>query len=99
MISLKPGVSIKGVSPELAFALPIIASVFTKFDEELVITSVTDGKHGANSLHPKGQALDLRIRTLIGTNIEPIAQALRNALGEEFDVLLEEDHIHIEHDC
>ena len=61
---------------------------------EMVVTSGKDGKHGENSLHYKGRAVDLRTRDF--TDIW--ATKLRMALGKGWDVVVESDHIHVELD-
>jgi hypothetical protein len=95
-MKIKPGVNITGIKPEIALAAIVAQTVFVLHDRELVLTSALDGKHGFGSLHFSGNALDLRTRDL-GPN-EPllIADELRAALGGQFDVVLEKDHIHME---
>ncbi len=67
--------------------------------EEMVVTSIFDGKHSRNSLHWSGAAVDLRT---VAAGIEEeeaqdIAQLIRSYLPDnEFDVIVEDDHIHIE---
>ena len=64
-----------------------------------VITSASDGKHGPNSLHYKGKALDLRTKNLRPEQVHPVYVALNEALSPGgFDVVLETDHIHVEFD-
>jgi hypothetical protein len=63
---------------------------------ELVITSVTDGKHSPNSLHYVGYAFDMRTRDLSQVDKKNLAVDLREALGQEFDVVVEKTHIHVE---
>lgn len=100
-VSMKEGTSIVGVAPELSFGLVIIAGVYQARGIPLVVTACTDGKHGNNSLHYIGAAIDLRLPSRYAN--EPntdiaIVQELRVALGKEWDVVLESDHIHAEHD-
>lgn len=95
---LKPGVSLKGVQPEMVVGLLISETIFAAHGIELVVTSVTDGVHGVNSLHKKGLAADYRSKTLPKEWIPKVAEALRDALTNEFDVVVEVDHFHIEYD-
>ncbi len=95
---LKSDVRIEGVSPEIAFVMPAIAAVFAHHNAELVVTSVTDGRHMAGSLHNVGKALDVRTRDLTSDRVIVIARDLAEALGPSFDVLIETSHIHIELD-
>lgn len=65
----------------------------------LTVTSLRDGRHSAGSLHYSGNAVDLRIWELNarGKTAE-VAARLRAALGADYDVVPEADHIHIEYD-
>jgi len=45
----------------IAIATQIVQPILRKHGQELIITSMLDGKHMANSLHYKGLAVDLRI--------------------------------------
>jgi len=45
----------------IPIALQVIEPILRKHGQELIITSMLDGKHMANSLHYKGLAVDLRI--------------------------------------
>ena len=97
MISLKPGVRIFGVKPEIVLALQIAESVWqAQCGQPLVVTSVTDGRHMPESLHYQGLAADLRLPSV--PDLEALRSALAVALGPEFDVILERDHYHLELD-
>ena len=99
-MKLKPGVKIMGVKPELAFVMPIIDDIVMCYDllEGLVITSVTDGKHGKGSRHYIGHAIDIRTRNMTRPTPKECVKELKTALGSDFDVVLEKDHIHLEYD-
>ncbi len=95
---IKKGVKARGLQPEILLAIFEAREVYKTFHAELVITSLLDGKHMEGSLHYKGLAVDIRTSNLSGQT-RPIAAArLKSALGAEYDVILEKDHIHIEHD-
>ncbi len=93
---IKPRVRIHGVRPEIAFVMPIIERVFHEAMEELVITSVIEGKHSRGSLHYVGAAIDIRTRDMSGTVIADIITALHDCLGDDFDTVRETTHIHVE---
>ena len=93
---IKNGVDLRGLTPQMAIAYIIACRCYGQYD--CVITSASDGKHGQNSLHYKGQALDLRTRHINGQGLQAIYNKLKESLGEQFDVVLEADHIHLEHD-
>ena len=96
-MKLKSGVRILGIRPEIAFIMPAVQKVYDDHGTELVITSVTDGKHSRGSLHYAGAALDLRTRDTSRETAKRITAALKKALGDDFDVVLERDHIHMEY--
>lgn len=93
MIQLKPGVRITGIRPETVLAIQIAHSVWKELREPtpLTITSVVEGTHSQGSLHYVGAAVDLRKLWTPG-----FTAMLRDALGEEFDVVSEGNHIHVE---
>ena len=96
---IKHGVDLRGIQPQMAVAYSIAASVYSmKAGARCVITSCSDGRHGPNSLHYKGMALDLRTSNLRPDQVHPVYITLKEALGEQFDVVLEDDHIHLEFD-
>lgn len=103
-MTLKPGVRIAGVQPEAVLGMQIAEGVFREFGGfgnakgAFVLTSVCEGKHGTSSLHYKGMAFDIRTRALNQAEQNAICARLRAALGADFDVVLETDHIHVEFD-
>lgn len=62
------------------------------------ITEGTGDKHGRGSRHFVGFAIDVRHRELSAERQQLAVQMLRERLGEDFDVVLEPTHIHIEFD-
>jgi len=55
-----------------------------------------------SSYHYKGLAVDIRLPSKYIDNVPSIdlnlANNIRNALGSEYDVVLESSHIHVEYD-
>ena len=99
MMKFKKGVKINGILPELAFVQPLIKEIAEKYSTDYTITSGVDGKHMTGSLHPLGGAIDIRTRDLYYPwQKQQMAAALRSCLTDEFDIVEEEDHIHIEFD-
>ena len=94
-MKLKPGVSLTGLRPETLAGMQIADGVFRDLSETLTITSCTEGSHSRGSLHYVGLAFDVRIRDLRNT-VSAVTRRLYVALGDEFDVVTESDHIHIE---
>lgn len=93
MIQLKAGVRTAGIRPEIVLALHVAEGIWQAQGRELVVTSLTDGRHSRTSLHYAGAAVDLRIWDL---DAERARRELAEALGEDYDVVLEKDHIHCE---
>jgi len=62
----------------------------------LVITSALDGVHSKHSKHYSGDAVDIRSRDL--PDAFGMAGELQERMGDAYNVLLEQDHIHIEYD-
>lgn len=97
-MQLKTGVKIQGVRPELLLALQICDGVYWRmFKTDIVVTSIVDGAHMQGSMHYLGRAADLRIWGL-EASIEALVKSLKISLGENYDVVLEKDHIHLEYD-
>lgn len=95
---VKEGVTFDGVKGPILRAMHLIEKIMESTGE-YCITSVTDGKHGPNSLHYKGLAFDLRSRHLKEVaNVNMIARDIRAELGRNYDVVVEKDHIHVEYD-
>lgn len=94
-MKIKPGVRIAGASPELNIGLQVAQSVYEAHGQDLTITSISEGRHMPGSLHHCGRAADLRLpeRDLTDVSVE-----LGKALGDEWDIVTEDDHIHMEYD-
>ena len=97
-LSLKPGVVLTGLRTEMAIAAQVVADVYAELGADCVITSALDSTHSANSLHYVGAALDFRTSVLSAEDQGSLVETVKERLGEDFDVVLETDHLHIEHD-
>lgn len=92
---LKLGVSITDLKPAVRRRLTTIDQAFIRSTgAEAVLTSTNEGTHMAGSLHYANLAVDIR------RPAEParILKELQADLGEEFDIVVEADHFHIEYD-
>ena len=96
---LKQGVELAGLSPQICMAAFIVhlLALGHSNDGKVVITSGSDSHHSSKSKHYRGDALDFRTRNLEG-NLEALREEISTALGRDFDVLLERDHLHVEYD-
>lgn len=85
-------------SPIMRIAHKKVLRVYESMDAPCVITSACDGKHGRNSLHYKGLATDYRTWVICKKLRPELANRVRQALGPDFDVVLEDTHLHVEYD-
>jgi hypothetical protein len=92
----KKGVQLFGIRPEMLIALRVAEKIYNDLSTTLVITSVVDGEHSRGSLHYAGQAVDIRTRHAPQESLQNIVGLIATRLTDEFDVVLEKDHIHIE---
>ena len=95
---IKPGVDVRGIQPEILLARIEAGEIFGRYGYSCTLTSGGEGEHKVGSLHPKGQAIDLRIRHMDRRLWPVVAEELGKALGPQYDVVLESDHIHCEFD-
>ena len=92
---IKAGVDISRLKPEIRKKLTVIErTVDAITEEELIITSTYEGTHSAGSLHYANLAVDIRR----ANNPDAVRQEIKRGLGADYDVILENDHIHIEYD-
>lgn len=93
---IKPGVRVAGLRPEITLAASIIDSVYREFNTELVITCGIEGKHMHRSLHFAGLAIDCRTFNVDADLHSSLLSSIQTALGDDYEVILEKDHIHVE---
>ena len=92
---IKAGVDISRLNRAIRRALTIVHNLFDDPRHDFVITSTYDGNHGAGSLHYSNDAFDFRY----SPDYDAFTyESLSQALGNDFDVVFEADHIHIEYD-
>ena len=99
---LKVGVKLTDLQPQMVLAAMIVQEVYRERGGKATITSANDGTHGTLSLHYKGMALDLRTKDFEG-NKQALVLEIKDRLGEDFDVILEDEgkpneHLHCEYD-
>ena len=97
---IKLGVDISLLDRSIRRKLNIIEDFYMKNTTyEAVITSTYEGTHSPGSLHYCHQAIDIRKPIYMAKiPIVDFVEQLIQILGEDFDVVLESDHIHIEYD-
>lgn len=92
---IKAGVDISRLRPKIRKKLTQLNYVMKKYGEmELIITSTYEGDHSPGSLHYANLAIDIRKPVRNGK----IKDWITETLGDDFDVVVEKKHIHIEYD-
>ncbi len=91
------GAKVNGLQPEMVLAYVIACFVYAEYDADCTLTEGTGGKHGIGSLHYVGLAIDLRIWSFTSQEmLDEVVDKLKERLGDQYDVVLEGNHIHIE---
>lgn len=99
MVQFKDGVSVDGIKKETIALIVILNTYFElRIGKELVVTSCTDGKHMKGSKHYSGYAIDIRTRHLSVCEINNLLAWFKSHHDNEFDMVVEKDHIHVEYD-
>jgi len=88
-----PSISLVGLTP---VGEKIIAKAVDVFPVKPVVTSTTGDIHKPGSKHYTGEAIDFRTKDLHNPN--KVTNDLQKALGDDYDVINEGDHIHAEYD-
>ena len=96
-LKMKEGVSPKNIKNECLLGMHLSSWVFDHHGYDCIITSISEGKHSKNSRHYIGYAFDLRRRHLPYGLAETIEDDLQAELGEEYKVILEDTHFHIQY--
>lgn len=97
-MKIKEGVILAGLDIRMRPVLIAAERIWQKAGHELVVTSGLEGTHSAGSLHYYGLALDFRTHYLNAEQLPELAEKLREALGPDYDVVIEKTHIHVEYD-
>ena len=91
---MKLGVDISRLKRPVRRILSRIDAIYTQHGEEAVITSTYEGNHSPSSLHYDDNAIDFRRPQ----RFREIVSEIKDAIGNDYDVILEGTHIHIEYD-
>lgn len=97
---IKPEIGLT-IQPEPVMAIIVADIIWKLFNQELVVTSVLEGKHKEGSRHYEGQAVDFRTRYFTEEETHVVYSLLKSVLltmDSDYDVILEETHIHVEYD-
>lgn len=97
-MQIKDKVLLDKLTPQIVLGAIIVRQAYADHGHSCVITSGSDGEHKVGSLHYEGKALDFRTRTVPAGALDSLVAAIRLRLGDNYDVVLEKDHIHVEYD-
>jgi len=90
-------VPVYGLAPEMLHCLDTATAAFDDIGKDCIVTSARNGKHSATySRHYSGLAVDLRRRHLTLQEVEIIRSKLTEELGDDYTVILESTHFHVQ---
>ena len=98
-MEIKEGVNLTGLRPEILLAVLAANRIWAGMGQTgqiLVITSALDRAHSHGSLHYTGCAVDFRTNYFTPEEAGEAHATLKMAMGAQYDVVLEADHIHVE---
>ena len=97
MIKKKHGVKMKGLKAPMIKPLSLANDLYVLCGRDLVISEGIAKRDGKKSLHPVGLAVDIRTRDLTHHQKSIVFSILLKQLGNDFDVIMYDTHIHIEY--
>lgn len=101
-LKIKNGVHINGrhFDHDIRIMLDIARITSPALEDDTVwVTSANDSKHMTTSKHYSNEAFDIRTRNLINSEDAKIwVFRMQENLGDDYDVVLERDHLHLEKD-
>lgn len=98
MLRFEPNVRVGFFHSELGRVLEAAAWWSARSRIDVVVNSISDGTHRANSLHYFDLAVDLDTEGDQVGDLRNLHAYLARILDRAYDVLLEGDHVHVEWD-
>ena len=92
---IKAGVYIDRLKRPPRKSLNKVVAIYGSYGYDLIITSTYEGTHSPGSLHYFNDAYDISNPP---DHKDEIIRKIRDSLGKDFDVIDEDNHIHIEYD-
>lgn len=99
LYEIKKGAETRELKEEIReklWRIAMICKLYNGINYVMTITSGNDGIHKKDSKHYENNAIDIRTRDM-GNRYKTFKEIQRD-LGKNYDVILENDHIHIEYD-
>ena len=101
-LQLKDDVDASLLTEEFWAGVWKIRDVYRALHYPCIVTSFRDSAHMEGSLHPKGRAGDFRTKHVSRTDLVPLVELVKLALGPDWDVVLERvdqtgEHLHTEY--
>lgn len=93
-LRIKPGVGVVGIRPEMLLAVEVMKDACRAQGVPCVITAANVAAHTKTPSAWRGTDIEFWIRHL--RDPRRAFEHAKRALGEDFDVVLESDHIHVE---
>ena len=97
-VKFKTGVVLHLLRQPIVDLLNFLAKIAKEIQTNIIITSMNDGKHREGSFHYINLAVDIRIWNLPSFRTAENLTNLIRGLHENYDVILEKNHIHVEWD-
>jgi len=105
-MKVKEGVVLAGLDIKMRPVLIAAEKIWSNYGQELVVTCGLNGEHSAGSYHYYGLALDFRHRYFTDIQKDMVAEELMDKLRRvencqvfhDYDVVIENTHIHVEYD-
>lgn len=98
MLQFQPTVRIGFFDHQLAEILKHASVWSLQSGKNVVVFSVADLTHSQGSLHPFSLAIDLDVLGNDRKDLESLYQWLRRFLPMPYDVVFENNHVHVEYD-
>lgn len=100
MIEIHGVAKIGALRAEIRYAILIVSYVLDEHKLHGILTHGNDGEHMVGSLHYKNRAIDVDWAPWDGppSEIDEVREAVKLILGDDYDVVAEATHLHIEHD-
>lgn len=90
-------VSAQSLSSQLLLVLFVATEAYRVNGFDCIVTSLNDSRHSKTSLHYSGNGGDLRIKGIPPSIVGKIHAQIVDSLNQDYDVILEPNHIHIEY--